>query len=71
MGNKVTTPANNESEEEKDLKIYSYALRLQKVLPLDLSNNRITQESYNEKMSKIQNFINYYETTYTNPVVDI
>jgi protein-tyrosine phosphatase len=51
-------------EKHKESKIYGYAIELEKQLPLDLKNKVISEDEYQEKISKIKKYIKYYEDTY-------
>ena len=63
MGNKISTEK-NESEEDKDKRIYEYAKKLKLQFKKDLTSKSINFKEFSEKMDLIERFIEYYETEY-------
>ena len=63
MGNKISTEK-NESEADKDKRIYEYAKQLKLQFEKDLTSKSINFKEFSEKMDSIERFIEYYETEY-------
>lgn len=54
----------DESEEDKDKRIYDYAKKLKQQFKIDLTTKRISFTEFSIKMDKIERFIKYYESKY-------
>jgi hypothetical protein len=63
MGNKISI-VKNESEEDKDKRIYEYAKKLKLQFEKDLISKSINFTEFSEKMDLVERFIEYYETEY-------